>query len=419
MRSQIRFIFFFFVTFILLVDGMAFAGLAGDFPIILHPLSLVGFWIITLVFIVRLAVYGRVFLSNSKPGFFAGFYFFTGFFLAIYVPKLFYIAFLVAEFALKLLTYPVILLVADPMPFGEFLWTGPMNIISMLVIPLSAFTMMVVFWGMLFGRFNFKIRRSEISYIDLPPAFDGYRIIHISDLHLGSLYGYQEKLRRAINLINNESPDLILFTGDLVNNLAEETKGWEDLLAGLRAADGNYAILGNHDYGEYYDWPDEKAHQENMQKLIRAHEDSGFTLLLNRSVKISRDGEDIFLAGVENWGLPPFKQYGDLAKALQDIPDAGFTILLSHDPSHWDEEVTDRTAVHLTLSGHTHGMQFGIRIGKFRWSPIQIKYPRWVGFYQQGYQYLHVNPGLGYIGYAGRIGIPPEISVITLKKSTS
>ncbi len=419
MRSQIRFIFFFFVAFILLVDGISFAGLAGDFPAFLHPLSIAGFWVITLIFIVRLAVYGRVFLSNSKPGFFAGFYVFTGFFLAFYVPKLFYIAFLIAEFALKLLIYPVILLVADPLPFGEFLWTGPLNIVSILVIPLSAFSMMVVLWGMLFGRFNFKVRRSEITYTDLPPAFDGYRIIHISDLHLGSLYGYQEKLRRAINLINNESPDLILFTGDLVNNLAEETEGWEDLLAGLYAPDGNYAILGNHDYGEYYDWPDEKAHQENMQKLIRAHENSGFALLLNRSVKISRNDEDIFLAGVENWGLPPFKQYGDLAKALQNIPDAGFTILLSHDPSHWDEEVTDRTGVHLTLSGHTHGMQFGIRIGKFRWSPIQIKYPRWVGFYQQGYQYLHVNPGLGYIGYAGRIGIPPEISLITLKRSTS
>ncbi len=419
MRSQIRFIFFFFVAFILLVDGISFAGLAGDFSAILHPLSIAGFWLITFVFIVRLAFYARAFLSNSKPGFFAGFYVFTGFFLAFYVPKLFYIAFLIAEFALKLLIYPVLLLVTDPLPFSEFLWTGPLNIISMLVIPLSVFTMMVIFWGMLFGRFNFKVRHSEISYKDLPPAFDGYRIIHISDLHLGSLHGHQDKLRRAINLINNESPDLILFTGDLVNNLAEETKGWEDLLAGLQAPDGNFAILGNHDYGEYYDWPDEMAHHQNMQKLIRAHEDSGFTLLLNRSVKISRNDENIFLAGVENWGLPPFKQYGDLAKALQDIPEAGFTILLSHDPSHWDEEVKDRTGVHLTLSGHTHGMQFGIRIGKFRWSPIQVKYPRWVGFYRQGYQYLHVNPGLGYIGYAGRIWIPPEISVITLKKSTS
>jgi predicted MPP superfamily phosphohydrolase len=419
MRSQIRFIFFFFVAFILLVDGITFAGLAGDFPIILHPLSLMGFWLVTLIFIVRLAVYGRVFLSNSKPGFFAGFYVFTGFFLALYVPKLFYISFFLVEFVLKGLIYPVLLMVADPLPFGKFMWTGPMNIISILIIPLSIFSMMVIFWGMLFGRFNFKVRRLEISYTDLPPAFDGYQIAHISDLHLGSLHGHQKKLKRAIDLINNESPDLILFTGDLVNNLAEETVGWEDLLADLRARDGSFAILGNHDYGEYYDWPDENAHQENMKKLIKAHEDSGFTLLLNRSVRISRGNEDIFLAGVENWGLPPFKQYGDLVQALKDIPDTGFKILLSHDPSHWDEEVTDKTNVHLTLSGHTHGMQFGIRIGKFRWSPVQLKYPRWIGLYQQGYQYLHVNPGLGYIGYAGRIWIPPEISVITLRKSTS
>ncbi len=419
MRSQIRLIIFFFVAFILLVDGITFTGIAGDFPIILHPLPMAGFWLVTFVFIVRLAVYGRVFLSNNKPGFFAGFYVFTGFFLAFYVPKLFYISFLLVEFVLKGLIYPVLLLVADPLPFGEFFWTGPMNIISMLIFPLSAFSMIIIFWGMLFGRFNFKVRRSDISYGDLPPAFDGYRIVHISDLHLGSLYGHQKKLKRAIGLINSESPDLILFTGDLVNNLAEETLGWEDLLAELRARDGKYAILGNHDYGEYYEWPDETAHQENMQKLIQAHQDSGFTLLLNRSVRISRGDGDVFLAGVENWGLPPFKQYGDLAKALNDTPDTGFKILLSHDPSHWDEEVTGRTNVHLTLSGHTHGMQFGIRIGKFRWSPVQLKYPRWVGLYKQGDQYLHVNPGLGYIGYAGRIWIPPEISVITLRRSTS
>ena len=154
-----------------------------------------------------------------------------------------------------------------------------------------------------------------------------------------------------------------------------------------------------------------------MHKLIRAHEDSGFMLLLNRSVRISRSGEDIFLAGVENWGIPPFKQYGDLAKALQDVPDDGFIILMSHDPSHWDAEVAEQTRVQLTLSGHTHGMQFGIRLGRFRWSPIQGKYPRWLGLYRKGHQYLYVNPGLGYIGYAGRIGIPPEISVITLRSA--
>ncbi len=415
MRSQIRLIFLVSLTFILLVDGITFAGLAGDFSVILHPLPLAGYWIVTLGFIIRLAVYGLTFPSKGKPGFFTGFFVFTGFFLAFYVPKLFYIAFLLVEFALKPLVYPVLLMIDEPVPIGEFLWTGPLNVISMLAIPLSAICMLIILWGILFGRFNFKVRRVEIPSPDLPVAFEGYRIVHISDLHLGSLHGYQDKLKKAFRLIDNESPDLILFTGDLVNNLAEETIGWEDLLAGLQARDGKYAILGNHDYGEYYDWPDEKAHEENMLKLIKLHEDSGFIPLLNRSVRIKRGSDEIFLLGVENWGLPPFRQYGDLAKALRDIPEAGFKILLSHDPSHWDAEVAGRSNVHLTLSGHTHGLQFGIRIGKVRWSPVQFKYPRWVGLYQQGYQYLYVNPGLGYIGYAGRIWIPPEITLITLR----
>ena len=419
MRSRIRLIFLFFVTFILLVDGITFLGLAGDFPNIRKPLFGLGFWLITLVFIFSLWLYVRKFISNSKPGFFAGFYVFTGFFLAFYVPKLFYIVFFMAEIVLKPLVYAVLAVVNDPLPFGEFWWAGPMNFISMLVIPLSILATLMIFWGMLFGRFNYKVRHLHLTYKDLHEVFNGYRIIHISDLHLGSLHGKQEKFSRAIEMINKESPDLILFTGDLVNNLAEEADGWEELLSGLQSRDGNYAILGNHDYGEYYDWPDDKAQTDNMKSLVKAHEDAGFTLLLNRSVRISKGEKEIYLAGVENWGLPPFKQYGDLAKALENIPDAGFTVLLSHDPSHWDAEVIDQTGVNLTLSGHTHGMQFGIRIGKFRWSPIQVKYPRWVGLYQRGNQYLHVNPGLGYIGYAGRIWIPPEISVITLNRSIS
>ena len=252
---------------------------------------------------------------------------------------------------------------------------------------------------------------------DLPDKFDGFRIVHISDLHLGSLSGHQGKIKKAIDLINQAGADLILFTGDLVNDVAEETSGWTELLREMKSSTEKFAILGNHDYGEYYGWPDEAAWKANLEQLMIAHEDAGFNLLLNASKKITRGEDEICILGVENWGLPPFKQYGDLEKAMKDTGENSFRILMSHDPSHWDEEVLGKTNIQLTLSGHTHGFQFGIRRPAFKWSPVQIRYPRWVGLYQQGHQILHINPGLGYIGYAGRIGIPPEITVITLKKS--
>jgi len=231
--------------------------------------------------------------------------------------------------------------------------------------------------------------------------------------------GYQGKLQKAIDLINDAGADVILFTGDLVNNLADEAEGWTGLLAGMQARNGKFAITGNHDYGEFIDWPDKESMRDNMKRLIGAHEESGFRVLMNEAVPIRLGREEIYIAGVENWGLPPFKQYGDLEKALRNTGEKSFRILLSHDPSHWDEEVAGKQQVQLTLSGHTHGFQFGIRTKKINWSPVQYKYPRWIGLYQRGHQFLHVSPGLGHIGYAGRIGIPPEITVITLRKTTS
>ena len=418
MKSQIRLLFLFFVFFILLVDGISFTGLMIDFPVIRNPVSIGVFWLIPAVFLAGLQIFVKKFLTNNKPGFFAGFYVFTGFFLAFYIPKLLYSAFLLLEYFIKLPAYPLFRFFSEAGTIGEFMPAGPLNFISMIVLPLSIVIFFVIIGGILFGRFNFRVHPVEVLSKDLPTAFDGLRLVHISDLHLGSLHGHQDKIRKAVDMINRESPDLIFFTGDLVNNLAEEADGWTGLLSEMKSRHGNFSILGNHDYGEYYDWPDEESRMHNMDRLIRAHNASGFTLLLNRSARIRVGSEEIFIAGVENWGLPPFKQYGDLGKALQDIPKGAFTLLLSHDPSHWNEEVVEKTSIQLTLSGHTHGMQFGIRTTKFRWSPLQLKYPRWIGLYQQGFQYMYVNPGLGYIGYAGRIFIPPEITLITLKKST-
>lgn len=415
MKSQIRIIFLVFLLLIFVIDGIAFAGLWFDFSNFRDPAVAGAYWIIPVSFVVGLYLYGRKFLADNRPGFFAGFYVYAGIFLSFYIPKLLFVVFVLLEIILKLVAFPFYRFFSETEGMGEFLMTGPLNFLSLAVLPLSILAFFMFIGGMLFGRFKFRLRSLEIPMSDLPSAFDGLKLIHISDLHLGSLYGHQEKIRRAVEMINRETPDMIVFTGDLVNNLAEETEGWTGILSEMKARHGKLSILGNHDYGEYYNWPDEESRMDNMRRLYAAHRQSGFSLLKNQSVGIERDDQKIFVAGVENWGLPPFKQYGDLSLALKDIPDGSFTILLSHDPSHWDEEVRETTQVQLTLSGHTHGMQFGIRIGRFRWSPIQLKYPRWIGLYTEGSQYLHVNPGLGYIGYAGRICIPPEITLITLK----
>jgi predicted MPP superfamily phosphohydrolase len=418
MNSRVRLIFLFFAAFILVVDSIVFTGLLHDFPVSGHPAVIAAYWIVPAGFIGGLYLLGRRFLAGNRTRAFSGFFVFAGIFIAFYVPRIFYSAFLLLEYLLKIAAFPIYHLLSGPETFGEFFLSGPLNFISLLILPVCVLSFFVIIDGMLRGRFRFLVRPVEIQSPDLPPDFDGFRIVQISDLHLGSLHGQQHRIRKAIDLVNRESPDLILFTGDLVNNVAEEADGWTGLLSELKSRCGNYSILGNHDYGEYYNWTSEEARLENMNRLYRVHRESGFILLRNQSVKIESGTGGIYLAGVENWGLPPFKQYGHIGKAMENIPENAFTILLSHDPSHWDAEVLGKTRVQLTLSGHTHGMQFGIRTRRFRWSPIQWKYPRWIGLYQQGDQYLYVNPGLGYIGYAGRIWIPPEITLITLKRST-
>jgi uncharacterized protein len=418
MDSRIRIIIGSFIAFILLVDGFAYLGMALDFSFMRQLPGILAFCIIPILIILRIILYGRKFSDRNITGFPKGFFVFTGLFLSVYVPKLLFIVFLFIENICIVLIYGLLKVISNPVNFSDYYHSSLLNNISLIIIPVSILTFLVILSGMLFGRFNFRLRNLETDFPDLPSEFDGFTIIHISDLHLGSINGHQDKIKKAIDIINGAEADLILFTGDLVNNLADETEGWTDLLSTMSARHGKYAITGNHDYGEFMEWPDEKSRQDNMKRLISAHETAGFKVLMNDSAKINLGKDDIFIVGVENWGLPPFQQYGDLGKAMKDLEEDDFRILMSHDPSHWDEEVVNKTGAQLTLSGHTHGFQFGIRTKRFKWSPVQYKYPRWIGIYQQGYQFLHVSPGLGYIGYAGRIGIPPEITVITLRKST-
>lgn len=276
-------------------------------------------------------------------------------------------------------------------------------------IPLTS-----IIYGVTKGKFNYRIIHEKIRFTKLPQSFIGLKIVQISDMHLGSFRRKYEQIARAVEMINNQNPDLILFTGDLVNNFAEETEGWAPVLAKMKAKYGKYSVLGNHDYGDYSKWDSAEEKEKNLIAIKNFHEKIGFRLLLNESKILTIKNEEIALVGVENWGKPPFPQHGDVEKAFGNVNPKLFKILLSHDPSHWDEKVLTGTDIDLTFSGHTHGMQFGFERAGIKWSPIQYKYPHWGGLYCKNNQYLYVNRGFGYHGFPGRIGMPPEITVVEL-----
>ena len=270
------------------------------------------------------------------------------------------------------------------------------------------------------GRYNYKVLNYTLEYDDLPEEFNGFKITQISDLHCGSFDNF-EKVAYGVDLINQQKGDVILFTGDLVNSVAKEAAPWVKLFSKITAPFGKFSVMGNHDYGDYTEWESISAKEKNLQDLFNFHQEMGFDLLLNDSRKIEKNGDKIAIIGVENWGAGRFKKAGDLSKSLTGVDKNDFKILLTHDPSHWDAEVLPhKFTFHLTLSGHTHGFQFGIEIpGWFKWSPIKWRYKQWAGIYESENQKLNVNRGFGYLAYPGRVGIWPEITVITLKKKNS
>jgi len=289
--------------------------------------------------------------------------------------------------------------------------------VSQVALVLGTIPFSSLLYGMYQGRYNYRVLKYTLTYPSLPDSFDGFQITQISDLHCGS-FDHPEKVAYGMELINQQKSDLLLFTGDLVNNKSSEARPWVDLVANIEAPYGKFSVLGNHDYGDYSSWESEAAKQKNMEEMHQTHKDMGFDLLLNESRYIEKNGEKIALVGVENWGAGRFKKAGDLEKSIAQIQPEDFKILLSHDPSHWEAEVLPHSyPFHLTLSGHTHGFQFGIEIpGWIKWSPIQWRYKHWAGIYEEKEQKLNVNRGFGYLAYPGRVGIWPEITVITLKK---
>ena len=289
--------------------------------------------------------------------------------------------------------------------------------VSQIGLGLAAVPFLSLLYGIFEGRYNFKVIKQAIFFPDLPEDFDGFTITHISDIHSGSFDNF-EKINYAVDLINQQNSDILLFTGDIVNAKAEEMEPWITTFNRLIKPEfGKFSILGNHDYGAYLEWKSEEAKVKNFEAIKDLHRQIDFKLLLNENVKIKKNETKIAIVGVENWGKH-FGKMGNIAQASKGIEAKDFKILMSHDPSHWEEEVKSHTKnFQLTLSGHTHGMQFGIEIpGVFKWSLAQYVYKQWAGLYENVGRYIYVNRGFGFHAYPGRVGIMPEITVITLKK---
>lgn len=289
--------------------------------------------------------------------------------------------------------------------------------VSQIGLGLAAVPFLSLIYGVTIGKYNYKVIKQQIFFPDLPDAFDGFTITQISDVHSGS-FDNPEKINYAIDLVNEQNSDMILFTGDIVNTDAKEMHPWIETFNRIKKHEyGKYSVLGNHDYGEYVTWPTEKDKEDNFQAIKNLYGQIDFKLLLNEHTFIEKGADKIALIGVENWGHN-FKKAGDINKASQDVKKEDFKILMSHDPSHWEHEVQHHDKhFHLTLSGHTHGMQFGIEIpGFFKWSLAQYVYKQWAGLYENVGRYVYVNRGFGFHAYPGRVGIMPEITVIELKK---
>ena len=409
-----------FTVFILAIDLYSYqgvrkltAGSSQKFKKIVWSL----FWIIPLILIIGLIIFS-VFYSSIPPSrVLTYFHFISGTFILFYLPKLVFIIFFLLE---NIYLYIRMKLKKTKEKDEEIVADGKTisraQFLTRVGIVMAGIPFLSIAYGIKWGRFNFTVRNHTLKFPNLPASFDGIRLLQFSDFHIGSFLNNPHKVAEAIQFINRQNADLLLFTGDFVNNVASEMDNFISMLNKLTASMGKFSILGNHDYGDYYPWKSYAERRENLERFIRTQEELGLKMLLNDSYKIQRGVDEIELVGVENWGLPPFPQYGDLNKALSDTDPNTFKILMSHDPSHWDEQVLQKTDIDLTLSGHTHGAQFGIEIPGWRWSPVSIRYKRWGGMYKEGSQYLNVNTGIGFIGYPGRVGMPPEITVIELKR---
>lgn len=339
-----------------------------------------------------------------------------GLLLLVLVPKIILTLFMFLEDVFRIFSGIITHFMGDN-DSGNFL-PNRRKFISQMALAIAAIPFTSLLYGMTKGKYNYKVIKQTLFFSDLPDDFDGFTITQISDVHSGS-FDNPEKIQYAVDLINQHKTDLMLFTGDIVNTHAIEMHPWIETFNKIDNHQyGKFAVLGNHDYGEYVTWPSQAAKDENFEAIKKVYGDIGFDLLLNQNKKIKKGSSEIAIVGVENWGKN-FKQAGDLNKASEGLSNEDFKILMSHDPSHWEYEVKNHDKnFQLTLSGHTHGLQFGIEIpGIIRWSPVQYVYKQWAGLYENLGRYIYVNRGFGFHAYPGRVGIWPEITVFELKKA--
>jgi predicted MPP superfamily phosphohydrolase len=419
MRNNPVLILVIFSSIILVIDAYTYWGIRkithGFSKRIIRIIDVL-YWIVPLSLIsgIMLVFHNQDQIAGQRLSYYI--YYLSGTFIVFYLPKLIFVIFNLFDDVIFQIRKIVTLKrkkVTDNAGSGRKITRR--KLLNQVGMVFAGVPFLTLLYGIAYGRFDFTKRKVGLSFPNLPDAFNGFKIVQISDFHIGTFFDHLKQVGEIVQLVNDEDPDLILFTGDMVNNLSTEVDPFLDILSTLKAKNGIYSILGNHDYGEYFPWKSEKDKQDNIERLINLQRQIGFDLLLDESRRIKRAGGVIELIGVQNWGLPPFPQYGDLEKAMKNTDNHAFKLLMSHDPTHWDAQVKERTDIDLMLAGHTHGAQFGVEIPGWRWSPATVRYKQWGGLYSEGSQHLYVNTGLGSIGYPGRVGMPPEITVFELK----
>jgi len=416
MRIRIMTLFFFIIAF-LLVDIYVFQAILSVTNNLSPTWQLsirIGFWIPTALCIA--ALFWWTFADPYNISASMRNWIITGLF-ATYFSKLFAVVFLLVDDVQRLVRW-----------MANAFYKGPSNALPGEVISRSEFlskTALVasaipfgtMAYGIISGAHDYRVKRVTVKLPNLPKSFDGIKIGHLSDIHSGSFFN-KTAVKGGVEMMMNEKPDLIFFTGDLVNNEATEVKEYLDVFNKLRAPRGVFSVTGNHDYGDYKSWESPEAKQQNFKDLIEAHSLLGFNLLKNSNQFIEEGSDKLAIIGIENWGAGRFSKYGKLDEAYRGTDEAAVKLLLSHDPSHWDAQVRkEYKDIDVSFAGHTHGFQFGVELGNFKWSPSQYAYKQWAGLYSEDNQHLYVNRGFGYLGYPGRIGMPPELTIMELKRA--